>query len=110
MSETAAFAGALIWCPFPDEPAARACAGQLLDEQLVACANLLAEHRALYVWQGQRAEAEETGVLFKTRTDLLERTVARLEALHPYETPAILAWPCSTAGATTLTWLGSLKP
>jgi periplasmic divalent cation tolerance protein len=28
----------------------------------------------------------------KTDATMLERAIARLEALHPYETPAILGW------------------
>ena len=33
-------AAALIWCPFPDEAAARTAVAALMDERLIACANL----------------------------------------------------------------------
>lgn len=33
--------GFLVWCPFPDEDEARQAAGALLDEGLIACANIV---------------------------------------------------------------------
>jgi periplasmic divalent cation tolerance protein len=100
--------GALIWCPFASEDAAAAAAGQLLDEGLIACANILPGMRSLYVWQGERGEARECGALFKTDAGLLEHAVARLAAIHPYDTPAIAGWRADVAPPATLAWLGEL--
>ena len=99
---------ALIWCPFPDEDSAAAAAGALLDEGLIACANLLPAMRSLYAWRGERGDARECGALFKTRADRLEAALARLCALHPYETPAAVGWRCDAAAAATLDWLAEL--
>lgn len=101
---------ALIYAPFPDRSTARAAATQLLDEKLIACANLLGDIEALFDWDGERGTSEEIGVLFKTDADILEAAVARIEALHPYDTPAVLGWKCDAAGAATAGWLGALKP
>jgi periplasmic divalent cation tolerance protein len=100
--------GALIWCPFPDAGSARMVANSLLDEGLVACANMLPGVQSLFVWNGQRGEAEETGVLLKTEAALLDRAVARIAELHPYDQPAVLGWRCDAAAAGTLAWLGAL--
>jgi periplasmic divalent cation tolerance protein len=99
---------ALIWCPFESEEAAARAAAQLLDEGLIACANILPEMRSLYLWQGERGEARECGALFKTETSLLERAVARLAAIHPYETPAIAGWRADVTPPATAAWLGEL--
>ena len=99
---------ALIWCPFADEDSAAAVAGRLLDEGLVACANLIPAVRSLYVWNGERGESRETGCLFKTRADLLDAAVARIAALHPYDTPAVVGWLCGAAAEPTLAWLEQL--
>lgn len=100
---------ALIWCPFPDTASAESAANTLLDEGLIACANLLPAMRSLYVWQGTRGQAEETGVLFKTDAALLDAAIARLAALHPYETPAILGWRCDASAPATAAWLADLR-
>ncbi|WP_284123923.1 divalent-cation tolerance protein CutA [Parerythrobacter aestuarii] len=101
---------ALVYAPFPDRESAREVAAQLLDEELIGCANLLGPVESLYEWQGERGEGSEIGVLFKTDVTLLERAVARLEALHPYDTPAVLGWKCDAPGAATAAWLGGLTP
>src|SRR5690606_34158659 len=76
---------ALIWCPFADEASAAAAANRLLDEGLVACANILPPMRSLYIWRGERGDTREVGVLFKTDASLLERATARLAEIHPYD-------------------------
>ena len=96
---------ALIWCPFADEESAAKVASQLLDERLIACANILPPMRSLYVWDGKREDASEVGVLFKTDASVLSITTARLAELHPYETPAILGWKADSATRPTAEWL-----
>lgn len=96
--------GALIWCPFPDQDTALGAARALLDERLVACVNLMPGMRAMFAWQGERSEAEETGALFKTGAARLDDAMDRLRVLHPYETPAITGWTVRADAATTA-WL-----
>jgi periplasmic divalent cation tolerance protein len=100
---------AVIWTTFADEAAAAEAASTLLDERLVACANLVPGLRSIYVWRGERGEARECGALFKTDAGLLELACARLAELHPYGTPAISGWRSDAAAAATLAWLGELS-
>jgi periplasmic divalent cation tolerance protein len=99
---------ALIWCPFPDRATAEQAAGLLLDEGLVACANILSGVVSLYVWRGARERGEEVGVLFKTNTGALAQAIARLSELHPYDEPAVLGWRCDAAAPGTAEWLATM--
>jgi periplasmic divalent cation tolerance protein len=99
---------ALIWSPFASEDDAAKAAAALLDEGLIACANLVPV-RSLYVWQGERGEARECGALFKTSEGLLDKAVARLAEIHPYETPAVTGWRADAAAAATAAWLAGLE-
>ncbi len=99
---------ALVWCPFPDEEAAAKVATQLLDERLIACANLLGGVRSLYEWNGERGDAREIGVLFKTDAALLDAAVTRIAELHAYDAPAVLGWLCDASAPETGAWLGAL--
>ncbi len=99
---------ALIYCPFPDRDSARAVANTLLDERLIACANILSEVEALFEWEGQRDNARELAVLFKTDACLLDKAVERLAGIHPYDTPAVLGWQCEAAPVSTREWLAAL--
>lgn len=100
---------ALIWCPFPDADTAKSVASTLLDEKLVACANMLPGIESLFAWDGKRGEAVECGVLFKTHASILGRAVERIEQLHPYDGPAVMGWRCDNVGASTAEWLGALE-
>jgi periplasmic divalent cation tolerance protein len=96
---------ALIYTPLPDAETARAIAGTLLDERLVACANIMAPMESVFVWEGSRDSATEVPVLFKTTGDKMDEAMRRLGALHPYATPAIVASVCDAAHPDTLEWL-----
>lgn len=102
-------AAALIWCPFPDQPAALAAINTLLDEKLVACGNVLPGVTSVFVWNGKKDSAREVGALLKTNTDLLDAAAARLAEIHPYDEPAVLGWRCDAAAAGTLAWLTGIR-
>lgn len=95
---------ALVWCPFPDAESACAAADTLLEERLIACANLIPGMQSLFRWRGERSEGQECGVLCKTTAARREPAMERLAALHPYDTPAIAAWTTRVDGPT-LAWL-----
>lgn len=83
---------------------ARRIADALLSERLVACVQLLPVE-SHYVWNGERMAEPEVMVLAKTRADLFDRAIARIKALHPYETPEIVAQNFSAGFAAYLTWV-----
>ena len=96
---------ALVWCPFPDADSARAAADALLDDALIACANIMGAIESRFVWDGARATGSEVGVLFKTTAARMEDVIERLGELHPYDTPAILGWLVDETHPATLGWL-----
>ena len=96
---------ALIYTPLPDAETARDIAGTLLEENLIACANILGEVESVFRWEGRIESAKEVAVLFKTTSDAIDPAVARLGALHPYSTPAIIGTVCDNAHPETLGWL-----
>ncbi|MGB3470636.1 MAG: divalent-cation tolerance protein CutA [Erythrobacter sp.] len=98
---------ALIYTPLPDAETARAIAGTLLDEKLIACANILGPVESVFVWEGRTQSAQEVAVLFKTTQECLDLAVSRLGALHPYKTPAIVGTACEAAHPDTLGWLAT---
>ncbi len=80
----------LIYTTWPDEASAMAAAHTLLDDKLIACANILGSSTSVYRWQGAVETASEIAVLFKTSSARAAELQARLMELHPYDEPAIL--------------------
>lgn len=104
MTAAAQGEAALIWCPFPDEASACGIAAVMLDERLIACANMLPDVRSLFSWREERGDGSECGALLKTTAARLDQAMARLAALHPYDAPAVTGWTVR-ADPGTLRWL-----
>ncbi|WP_375196474.1 divalent-cation tolerance protein CutA [Sphingobium sp.] len=97
---------ALVYTLFGSREAAIRVARQLIEERLIACANLLGEATSLYEWNGVLEECAETPVLFKTAPSRRDALMARIAELHDYELPAILALPVDAADASFAKWIG----
>ena len=83
---------------------ARRIADILLAERLAACVQFL-PIESHYVWKGEKMAEPEIMLLAKTRADLFDRVIARIKALHPYETPEIVAQNFSAGFAPYLAWI-----
>ncbi|MCJ7429270.1 MAG: divalent-cation tolerance protein CutA [Candidatus Nanohaloarchaeota archaeon QJJ-5] len=70
----------------------------LLEEQLIACANLI-ETRSFYRWEGQDHDEDEYLLLMKTTASCWENCRDRLDDLHPYDVPAIIELDAEANGA-----------
>ncbi len=66
-------------------------ARRLLDERLIACANLLPAVHSLYWWGDEIQSDTETLMLLKTRKGSVKRLFKRLKRLHPYDVPEMIA-------------------
>ncbi|MEZ5653451.1 MAG: divalent-cation tolerance protein CutA [Burkholderiaceae bacterium] len=96
----------LLISNFPDEQAARAACSRLLDERLIACANIQAPCRSLFCWDGQPQDESEVPVWIKTRPELASAACARLAQLHPYSVPEILVLD-ARAPIAYAAWVGA---
>ncbi len=96
---------ALIYTTFGSSAEAHQVARTLLDEQLIACANHLAPAVSQYVWEGELCEEREYPVLLKTMKSAAKAAMARVKALHSYDTPAITCWSADDSDADYAKWL-----
>lgn len=78
----------------------------LLEDKLIACANIIGPVSSLFHWSGKTEVAEEYLVLMKSRKDLFEKLSEGIKALHSYKVPEILALPVVKGSAEYLAWLG----
>jgi periplasmic divalent cation tolerance protein len=77
----------------------------LVEERLVACANVIGPVRSIYRWRGVVEEASELLLVLKARAADVETLAARVGALHSYEVPEILALPLRGGAERYLAWL-----
>jgi periplasmic divalent cation tolerance protein len=63
----------------------------LVDEQIIACGTILPGARSIYRWKDAIEDTGESVVLLKTSAERFPALEERLRAIHPYETPEIIA-------------------
>ena len=89
----------LVYSTCSDAADASTIAKTLVHERLAACVMLKPDSRSVYRWEEEIREEAEHLLMIKTSEDRLEALTHRLEAIHPYELPEIVAVPV-TAGLT----------
>ena len=87
------------------EDEARKIGRALVEEKLAACANILPV-KSIYRWQGKIEEAAEAAMFLKTRSDLVDKVIERVKALHSYEVPCVVSLPIEKGNPDYLKWIG----
>ncbi len=80
-------------------------AQKLLEEKLIACANIIGPVSSLFWWKNKVEKAEEYVLLMKSRLDLFEKLSSKVKELHTYEVPEIIALPIVQGSKAYIEWL-----
>jgi periplasmic divalent cation tolerance protein len=80
-------------------------AAALVSESLAACVNLLGPMRSVYRWEGTLHNDEELLLIIKSRACLFDALRMRVQELHSYQTPEVIALPITDGSPGYLAWL-----
>jgi periplasmic divalent cation tolerance protein len=94
----------VVFMTAPDEEQAVAIARTLVDERMIACANILPRVRSIYRWEGKICDEPEVLVVMKTAVDF-KALEARVKSLHPYKTPELIALDVREGLPAYLDWV-----
>lgn len=101
----------MVWSTFPDEETAAKIVRVLVDERLIACANLTPNARSIYRWKDAIEDQRETIALMKTRKQDWAALLSRIHELHPYDVPEVVAVRMAAGAPKYLEWLdAALSP
>jgi periplasmic divalent cation tolerance protein len=89
----------------PDAASAERIARVLVEEGLAACVNILPPMRSIYRWKGKIEDSNELLLVIKSSTARFPAIRDRVQALHPYELPEIIAVPIADGLPDYLAWL-----
>lgn len=93
----------LITASSKDE--AQKIAKTLVEERIVACANIVPEIRSFFFWEGKTQDEGETLLICKSRLPLMDGIVQRVKSLHSYTVPEIIALPVVAGSGDYLKWI-----
>ncbi len=82
-------------------------ASLLLEEKLIACANIVPKVTSIYLWEGEVEKAQEVKVFFKTRTDKFPKIQEVIIQHCSYDVPEILQIPIVKAHKPYLDFIDS---
>ena len=89
----------------PDAGEGERIVGQLLEEGLIACGNIVPGVVSLYRWEGEVRRDHEVLIVMKSVTSAVASLLERASELHPYEVPELLVQPVVGGSDRYLEWV-----
>ena len=105
MRKTANTRHYLILSTCPNKKTGNAIARALVHERLAACVNLIPVAQSIYRWKGKVESAKEILLVIKARAADYKRIESRLQTLHPYTLPEVIAINIARGSASYLAWI-----
>lgn len=78
---------------------------KLVEEKLLACANIIKCEKSIYWWQGKIEEEQECIIIAKAPSELTEKAIKRVKQLHSYDCPCILSIKVTEGNEDFLKWV-----
>lgn len=82
----------------------------LVQERLVACAQIIPWIESIYQWNNQLETTQETKIVLKTRKEFFERVKEVILKNCKYEVPEILSVPIDQINSSYLAWMEESVP
>ncbi len=77
----------------------------LVELRLAACVNILPIHCSVYIWEGKVNKDKEWLLIIKTKLSQFSALEAKIQELHSYDVPEIIATPIVDGSQAYLQWM-----
>ena len=77
----------------------------VLSEKLAACVNIVGNTRSLFEWDGKLESASENIMFIKTNDKKHKLLIKRIDELHSYDCPSIVALELSDGKREFFDWV-----
>ena len=89
----------------PSQEVAEQLVNTMVEEKLAACGNIVPGVTSIYRWQGAMQRDAELLIVFKTVRERVRQLSARVQELHPYDVPEVLALAVSAGSDEYMRWV-----
>ena len=80
-------------------------ADKLVEDKLIACANIVKGVKSIFWWEGTADRADEVLLILKSRKSCFARIVKAVKLLHSYKVPEVIALPIVDGNKDYLDWI-----
>ena len=80
----------LIYVTCKNKKEARLIGNNLLEQKLIACANIIDNIDSIYRYNGEICNDNETLLLLKTKAKLFDEAKDKILEMHSYDTPCVM--------------------
>lgn len=77
----------------------------LIENKLAACVNIIQNVISIYQWKGKIEEDSEYILLIKTTEEKSDLLIQKIQEIHSYETPEIIAFKIEKGSEKYLNWI-----
>lgn len=94
-----------LYVTFPNKSSAKKVSKELLQQKLIACANILSPMESLYCWKDKITVSKECVAIFKTKTTKRQKLERFLLEKHPYDVPCVATISIDAMNTSYEEWL-----
>ena len=89
----------------PTKTEAKAIVMELLEKELIACANILSGAESYFTWDEEIQKSSESIVFFKTRQKNEAKIIKIVKKMHSYECPCVVFYSIEEGDKDFLKWV-----
>lgn len=98
----------VVFVTTASEEEASKIARALVEQGVIACANIVRAVRSIFSWEGKVVEEQEALMILKSHADRFDELANIIKDLHSYSVPEIIAIPISHGLPEYLQWVRTM--
>ncbi len=95
----------LCYITAPNYEEAKKLSEILIQEKLIACANIIKDVSSIFMWENKLETPDEVILIAKTKEALFTNVSETVKKHHSYDTPCIVALPIIDGSGEFLQWI-----